>query len=420
MLNAKNYYDKMKKGEIIDNNDNPFSKKNNNEDDIHKKDQRKSFRDLIKRKYKIKDNRLYYIYTRCKNKVIEKKIPYKVELPYIFYSCHVQKQIHLSLNKTKENLKNSDYYYEGIVSDLLTYVNKCPKCSVLKNIRPVGIPMKLIIEDGPHYRYEMDIWYLEDDIAKSTGFNYILDIIDVFSKWVFSYPLKHKNCQEILLALRKYIISFGMCRKLQTDNGREFRNAIINNFCIENNIERLFSPPYLPRANGAVESVHKIIKKYVNDYYYTSDEDDYNIDLPLLDAIEFHNYNVHSSTKYKQIDLKDITDIEIIEKVKNNIKNTVGKKIFKNNSLLLEKGDKLLINNNITITKTSIILKNKNKKGIYNIPAVFLEYNKYNLLKVEFKKNYLNIIKENDIFNVNNNLVRLVNNDAFNYFLDNN
>ena len=169
-----------------------------------------------------------------------------------------------------------------------------------------------------------------------------------------------------------------------------------------------------------VESVHKIIKKYVNDYYYTSDEDDYNIDLPLLDAIEFHNYNVHSSTKCKPIDLKDITDIEIIEKVKNNIKNTVGKKIFKNNLLLLEKGDKLLINNNITITKTSIILKNKNKKGIYNIPAVFLEYNKYNLLKVEFKKNYLNIIKENDIFNVNNNLIRLVNNDAFNYFLDNN
>lgn len=99
--------------------------------------------------------------------------------------------------------------------------------------------MKLIIKEGPHYRYEMDIWYLEDDIAKSTGFNYIFDLIDVLSKWVFSYPLKHKNSQEILVALRKYILSFGICRKLQTDNGGEFRNAIINNFCIENNIERL-------------------------------------------------------------------------------------------------------------------------------------------------------------------------------------
>ena len=78
-----------------------------------------------------------------------------------------------------------------------------------------------------------------------------------------------------------------------------------------------------------MESVHKTIKKYVNDYYYTFDEDDYNIDVPLLDAIEFHNNKVHSSTKFKPIDLKDITDIEIIEKVKNNIKNTVGKKIFK-------------------------------------------------------------------------------------------
>ena len=34
---------------------------------------------------------MYYKYTRCKGKTIEKKIPYTIELPFIFLSAHVNK-----------------------------------------------------------------------------------------------------------------------------------------------------------------------------------------------------------------------------------------------------------------------------------------------------------------------------------------
>lgn len=50
--------------------DNPFSKRNNTIDAVGKKEKRKTFRDLIKRKYKIIDDRLYYIYALYKNKLI--------------------------------------------------------------------------------------------------------------------------------------------------------------------------------------------------------------------------------------------------------------------------------------------------------------------------------------------------------------
>jgi len=204
MKNAEEYYNKLKNKEIIENDKNPFSKKNNKEEDHSKKEKRKSSIYLIKNKYKIKDDRLYYLYERIKNKIIEKKIPFKIEIPFIFYSCHINKQIHYSINKSKENLKNSEYYYEGIINDLLNYIYKFPKCSISKNIKSIHTPMKLLIEDGPHYQYQMDIWYLDDDIAQISGFNYILDIIDVFSKWVFSYPLVKKTGEEVLIALRKY------------------------------------------------------------------------------------------------------------------------------------------------------------------------------------------------------------------------
>lgn len=39
--------------------------------------------------------------------------------------------------------------------------------------------MKLIIEDGPHYKIQMDLWYLNDDISNECGYNYIPHIVSI-------------------------------------------------------------------------------------------------------------------------------------------------------------------------------------------------------------------------------------------------
>ena len=245
MQKVEEYYNKKNNNGEIDDKNNSFNINNNNEEDNKKRPKRKTFRALINNKYFIREDRLYYKYGRIKIKQLKKKIPYKLET-FIFYSCHVNKLTHYSLKRSKENLKKSDYYYEGISKHLLDYILECPKCKTIKLAQKVAVPMKLLIENEPHYRLEIDLWYLSEDIAELTGYNYILDIIDVFSKWMWSYPLIHNDLQEILIALRKFLLCFGMCKKIQTDNAYEFRSSIINNFCIENNIERVFSPPYHP------------------------------------------------------------------------------------------------------------------------------------------------------------------------------
>ena len=58
----------------------------------------------------------------------------------------------------------------------------------------------------------MDIFYLPDNIAKLSGYNYILYIIDIFSKWLFSFPLITKSSKEVLITFRKFIESFGVCK----------------------------------------------------------------------------------------------------------------------------------------------------------------------------------------------------------------
>ena len=90
----------------------------------------------------------------------------------------------------------------------------------------------------------MDLWYLPNDIVEITKYKYVIDIIDVFSKWIWSYPVYDKTAASALRCLKKFIFSFGKPNTLHTDNGNEFKNTLIDNFCNSLNIRHIFSKPY--------------------------------------------------------------------------------------------------------------------------------------------------------------------------------
>ena len=54
----------------------------------------------------------------------------------------------------------------------------------LKNVRE-----KPIIDKGPYDEYQMDLFYLDEDIVDITGYKYIASIINHFSKWIWSYAI---------------------------------------------------------------------------------------------------------------------------------------------------------------------------------------------------------------------------------------
>ena len=79
----------------------------------------------------------------------------------------------------------------------------------------------------------------------------------------------------------------------------------------------------------------------------------------------------------------------------------------------------MLVNNNIELRNNNIIKKNTKNKGKFTIPAIFLNYTKGNRLSIKINKSYLNIVEENKVYLINSDLVRLVNDEAFNYFMHN-
>ena len=57
---------------------------------------------------------------------------------------------------------------------------------------------KIIYSYDPHKRYQCDIWYLNEKL-KNNNYEYIMDIIYHYNKWVDSYLLINKTTLNIVL-----------------------------------------------------------------------------------------------------------------------------------------------------------------------------------------------------------------------------
>ena len=80
--------------------------------------------------------------------------------------------------------------------DIENFIKTCPFCNTGNKFKKLKGKNKIIIENGPHYRYVADIWTLPKEIANLTNYKYILDIVDHFSKWYYGYLLHTKEAKE--------------------------------------------------------------------------------------------------------------------------------------------------------------------------------------------------------------------------------
>ena len=113
---------------------------------------------------------------------------------------------------------------------------------------------------------------------------------------------------------------------------------------------------------------HKEIKKTVI-IEYSKHPENFNLEASLLEAVEIHNNNIHTTILYRPIELFENTDEEIYEKVIENIKKRW--KIKESNDNELKEGDHILIKNNVTkVWKRLVTIKIKLRE--YKIPGTII------------------------------------------------
>ena len=143
--------------------------------------------------------------------------------------------------------------------------------------------------------WSFDILDLKDYGSKNNkGYRYVLVIINNFSKFGWTVPLKNKNAQTIKDSFEKIIISSKRKPNLiETDRGREFYNNIFQDFLNKNNIKLYsrnssFGAVFAERFN---HTIRNLLKKPVF-------EKDYGNWIDILPTItKQYNNRIHSSTK---------------------------------------------------------------------------------------------------------------------------
>ncbi len=87
-------------------------------------------------------------------------------------------------------------------------------------------------------------------ITKSlTGKRFILTFIDEFTRKAWIYPIERKSdVPKKIIQFLKYLKNqFNQSVKFfKSDNGKEFKNRKVENYCLNNGIKKIYSPPYNP------------------------------------------------------------------------------------------------------------------------------------------------------------------------------
>jgi transposase InsO family protein len=103
--------------------------------------------------------------------------------------------------------------------------------------------------------------------SKNQHYRYILTVVDSFSKFVMLAGLKTKEAREVVKAFEEQILPqttgeywHEYCKTLVTDNGTEFKNEQMTEFCEENNIKQVFGLSYSPKSNALAEATNNIIR----------------------------------------------------------------------------------------------------------------------------------------------------------------
>uniref|UniRef100_A0A2N9EUK7 Integrase catalytic domain-containing protein n=1 Tax=Fagus sylvatica TaxID=28930 RepID=A0A2N9EUK7_FAGSY len=126
-----------------------------------------------------------------------------------------------------------------------------------------NLPIQNIVSNkkstAPFALVHADLWG-PAPITSFTGFRYYLVLVDDFTKFTWTYLLKHKSDTFSIFTQFQAMVQtqFSLpIQVLRTDCGGEFISNEFNQFCANNGIIHQLSCPHTPQQNGTAERKHR-------------------------------------------------------------------------------------------------------------------------------------------------------------------
>ena len=210
----------------------------------------------------------------------------------VYTELHV-KLAHLGSERVLE-LARARFYWPHMQRDIEQYIRKQCRCLIAKAPNaPDKAPLVPIESSFPFEMVSIDYLHLD----KCQGnFEYVLVLIDHFTKFVQLYATKRKDG---LSAAEKifngFILKYGFPKRIHHDQGGEFENALFERLHQLSGIAKSRTSPYHPSGNGQTERMNRTLISMLK----TLEEKEKKQWKNHLDKLAFaYNVTIHKTTGY--------------------------------------------------------------------------------------------------------------------------
>lgn len=195
---------------------------------------------------------------------------------------------HNGIVETVEHLQTR-FYWPHLREQIRNVINQCNSCQRNKYERhPNQVENQgPISADHPFAQIHIDTFCFEQ--------SRILTIVDVFSKYGQGYILPNGTALAALNQLRIFFSHHGFPTNITHDQGGEFENRLLQEYCKSLNINYHATTPLNSSSNSPVERLNSTLLEKLR---ILRDNDKFTpLDQLLVTAILNYNSSIHSTTK---------------------------------------------------------------------------------------------------------------------------
>lgn len=188
---------------------------------------------------------------------------------------------HLGIRKTYTRVLRY-VFWPGLKSNVVDFCRSCHTCQVSgkPNQTTPAAPLKPILVMGEPFEHVIVDCVGPLPKTKS-GHQYILTIMCAATCYPKAVPLRTLKYCAIIKALVKFFSTFGLPKRIQSEQGSYFMSKIFAQVMLELNVKHHTSSAYHPESQGALERFHQtleaMLRKFCTESNRERDED-----LPLL------------------------------------------------------------------------------------------------------------------------------------------
>ena len=232
-------------------------------------------------------------YMHQKHELENRQIPAKSSRREILNRIHSFG--HLGTTAMINMIQSENMTWPKLKEDCVLWVKSCSSCQRYNIARKGYHPLKAIHAELPGEHIAIDLAQFP---PSKDGNEYALLVVDICTRFVFLFELKTKDAASVSKRLFRLFCDIGFPKIIQSDNGLEFVNKIIDSLTTTLKIDHRLSTPYHPRGNGVAERHIKTMKDILRKNI-EANLTDWDVHLPMVQLqMNSRIVSLHNSTPF--------------------------------------------------------------------------------------------------------------------------